>query len=62
MAINESDFHAEYDLNRKIWVVSWKWSGDQTPPMLKNQIPEYPTPKQLRVEYIQELQNWIDNG
>ena len=62
ITIDKPDFHAEFDQNRKIWVVSWKWSENKTPPELENKAAEYLVPKQLRVEYDNELRTWIDNG
>ena len=38
------------------------WSENQTPPELKNKATEYLIPKQLRVEFDNELRPWIDNG
>ena len=32
ITIDKLDFYAEFDQNKKIWVVSWKWSENQTPP------------------------------
>ena len=51
ITISELDFRAEFDANRRIWIASWKWSGDQPPDTLKNGLSEYPTPEQLREEY-----------
>ena len=62
IAIEKPDFHAEFDQNKKIWVVSQKWSENQTPPELENKAAEYLVPKQLRAEFNNELQTWIDNG
>ena len=62
ITINKPDFHAEFDQNKKIWIVSWKWSENQTPPKLENKAAEYLVPKQLRAEFNNELQTWIDNG
>ena len=62
ITIDKLDFHAEFDQNKKIWVVSWKWSENQTPPKLKNKATEYLVPKQLRAEFDNELHTWIDNG
>ena len=58
ITFDKPDFHAEFDQNKKIWVVSWKWSENQTPPELENKAAEYLVPKQLRAE----LRTWIDNG
>ena len=54
ITINKSDFHAEFD-HKKIWVVSWKWSENHLPPELENKSTEYLVPKQLRVEFDNEL-------
>jgi len=62
IVINEPDFHAKYDANKRIWIASWKWSGDQPPVTLKNRLSEYPAPEQIREEYNRELQTWIQNG
>ena len=62
ITIDKPDFHAEFDQNKKIWVVSWKWSKNQTPPELGNKAAEYLVPKQLRAEFDNELRTWIDNG
>ena len=29
ITINAPNFHVEHDQNRRIWVVSWKWSSNQ---------------------------------
>ena len=55
ITIDKPDFHAEFDQNKKIWVVSWKWSENQTPPELENKASEYLVPKQLRAEFDNEL-------
>ena len=55
VAIDKPDFHAEFDQNKKIWFVSWKWSENQTPPELENKAAEYLVPKQLRAEFDNEL-------
>ena len=47
ISINKPDFNARYDKNRMIWVVSRKWSGDQSPATLKNRLTEYLALKQL---------------
>ena len=62
ITINKPDFHAEFDQNKKIWVVSWKWSENQTPPELENKAAVYLVLKQLRAEFDNELRTWIDNG
>ena len=62
VTIDKPDFHSEFDQNKKIWVVSWKWSVNQTPPELENKAAEYLVPKQLRTEFDNELRTWIDNG
>ena len=41
MALEEPDFHAEYDQDSNSWTVSWKWSGNQPPIRLWNTISEY---------------------
>ncbi len=51
ITINKPDFHAEFDQNKKIWIVSWKWSENQTQPELENKAAEYLVPKQLRAEF-----------
>ena len=62
ITIDKPDFHAEFDQNKKIWAVSWKWSENQMPPELENKAAEYLVPKQLRAEFDNELRNWIDNS
>ena len=62
ITINEPDFSAEYDETNWRWTVSWKWACDQPPVTLKNRLLEYPASVQIRREYDQELQWWIDNG
>ena len=58
IAIDKPDFHAEFDQNKKIWVVS----ENQTPLKLENKATEYLVAKQLRAEFDNELPTWIDNG
>ena len=55
ITINKPHFHAEFDQNKKIWVVSWKWSENQTLPELKNKATENLLPKQFRAEFDNEL-------
>ena len=55
ITLDEPEFHAEYDEDKRIWTASWKWSGDQLLVSLKNRLSEYPTLKQLQGEYEQEL-------
>ena len=62
ITIDKPDFIAEFDQNKKIWVVSRKWSENQTPLELENKATEYLVPKQLRAEFDNELRTWIDNG
>ena len=62
ITIDKPDFHTEFDQNKKIWVVPWKWSENQMPPKLENKAVEFLVPKQLREEFNNELQTWIDNG
>ena len=62
ITINEPNFRAEYDQNRGIWVVSWKWSSDEPPATIKNRLAEYPALKQLWEKYDHKLQTWIDNS
>ena len=45
ITIDKPDFHAEFDQNKKIGVVSWKWSENQTTPELENKAAEYLVPK-----------------
>ena len=62
ITIDKPDFHAEFDQNKNIWVVSWKWSENQTSPELENKGAKYLVPKQLRADFNNELRTWIDNG
>ena len=60
ITIDKPDFHAEFDQNKKIWVESWKWSENQTPPKLENKATENLVPKPLRAEFDNEFWTWID--
>ena len=44
ITLDEPAFHTKYEAKR-VWIASWKWSGDQPPLSLKNRLSEYPTPK-----------------
>ena len=62
ITIKKLNFHAEFDQNKKIWVMTWKWSENQMPPELENKAAEYLVPKKLMAEFDNELQTWIDNS
>jgi len=58
----EPDFHASYDANKKIWIVTWKWADDSEPDALRNTVTEYAVPINAKAEYEAESEEWIANG
>ena len=61
ICISEADFSAKFE-QQGVWVTAWKWSAGYAPEKLWNRISEYPVSSNLREEYKQELQTWMDNG
>jgi len=41
MDIDEPDFCASYDTDKKVWTVAWKWAGNTEPLALQNTVAEY---------------------
>ena len=60
--IDESDFHASFDHNERVWTIRWKWAMNDSPVQLRNKVAEFKMLDEIRVEYEQELQMWIMNG
>lgn len=58
LEINDSDFYAMFDGER--WTVQWKWKDGE--PKLKNRCAEYAVKEEHRVEYEEEIQQWIKDG
>ena len=62
IVVDEADFTARFDANKKQWTVSWKWFGNDQPSGLKNSVGEYQIKPEARAEYECEVQEWIDRG
>ena len=60
--INEKDFLARFDSDKRRWVVRWLWADGKGPATLKNKVPEYKIPKSAENGYNEELQAWIREG
>ena len=60
--VDELDFDASFDHNERIWIARWKWTLNNVPTLLHNQVVEYKISNIIRVEYERELQVWITNG
>ena len=60
--IDEPDFNAVFDSQKKEWTASWEWADGQTPGQLKNWITEYLMAKHIWVKYKKELELWLKNG
>ena len=58
--VDEADFDASF--NERIWTTRWKWTLNNAPTLLRNQIAEYKIPDNIKGEYERELQVWIMNG
>ena len=57
----EPYFDASFNHNERIWTTRWKWTLNNTPTLLSNQIAEYKIPENIRGEYERELQVCIIN-
>ena len=62
LCVNVSDFNASFDHNERIWTTRWKWTLNNAPTLLCNQVAEYKIPDNTRGEYRRELQVWIMKG
>jgi len=62
MEIDEPDFCASYDTDKKAWTAAWKWAGDSEPLALQNSLAEYTVPLNAKAEYEAEVEGWIKNG
>ncbi len=62
LCVDEPDFDASFDNNERIWTARWKWTLNNAPTLLLNQIAKYQIPDNIRGEYEKELQMWILNS
>ena len=60
--IDEPDFCASFDPSEKAWTVTWKWSDDAEPHLLRNGVTEYSIPTSARLSCEAEIEEWITNG
>ncbi|CAM1316345.1 Uncharacterised protein r2_g2574 [Pycnogonum litorale] len=60
--IEERDFGASYDDQKKEWTVACKWADGNPPDALVNGIAQYAIPAHVKQEYEAEVMEWIDNG
>ena len=62
ITIEEQDFCAAFDQEKKAWTARWKWTKNEAPVQLHNTISEYTVSDERRAAYKIELQTWITNG
>ena len=62
LTVEERDFRARFDSATKEWTMEWKWSEDQEPGLLRNEIEEYAIPNTAREKYKTEVREWIQQG
>ena len=62
LCVDELDFEASFDDDERIWTARWKWTLNNAPTLLCNQVTEYKILDNIRGEYERELQIWIMNG
>ena len=62
LCVNEPDFNASFKYKKRIWTARWKWTLNNAPTLLHNQIAEYKIPDNIRGEYKRELQVMIANS
>uniref|UniRef100_A0A5S6QCD8 RNase H domain-containing protein n=1 Tax=Trichuris muris TaxID=70415 RepID=A0A5S6QCD8_TRIMR len=60
--IEEKDFTVTYNPATRSWTVVWKWTNGLAPEVLPNAIHEYPPAPNVRTEYEEELNLWVQNG
>lgn len=60
--VDEKDFNAIYDPHSKTWTAVWKWAEGREPDVLHNKVDAYNVSEQVREQYEEELQTWIQDG
>ena len=48
LCVDEPDFDASFNHNKRIWTTRWKWTLNDAPTLLRNQIAEYKIPDNIR--------------
>ena len=62
LKVEKEDFCARFDRDMRCWVVSWKWTEGSAPTALRNVVPQYAVPANVKAEYHEEIDLWVQNG
>ena len=62
LAVDTTDFVARFDADQCEWTVAWKWTGGVGPECLTNTVAQYAVAPDVRVEFDQEIDVWIEKG
>ena len=62
LEVEAPDYLVRFDASKKIWVVSWKWSGGSGPEYLTNTAAQYNVSPDMRHQFEEELSEWVSNG
>ena len=62
LSVDKEDFRAWFDKRQRCWVVSWKWSEDKAPDVLRNSVAQYRVSHDVKAAYEEEVALWIRNG
>ena len=58
--VDEQDFSVTYDAASNTWTAAWKWLGGDEPGV--NKVEEYTVPSEIRSQYEEEVEKWIEDG